>query len=217
MLRSMLISPWILLFVAGAALAEPGVPADETLKVEMPTSDVVESARAAVAKLGTEVVAGRYGIALERMYPKWKERLAQSQGGMDKVNEGLAKAAVQMQQNGVTLLSSKPQGAVQAFEVSAGKKVENIGGKPVESLIYTKWLLLVPTVTQFKFIQQGKTFTVDKNGFQVAISDKGRNDWTFIDGSTVTVNDLRSLFPNFPADTKLPSLEAKTLDTDAKH
>lgn len=82
----------------------------------------------------------------------------------------------------------------------------------MEKLIYTKWWPLVPTVTRIKMVQKGQTFTIESTGFQVAISDKDKNDWTFIDGSTVSVNDLRSLFPNFPADTKFPPIARKTVD-----
>jgi hypothetical protein len=52
---------------------------------------------------------------------------------------------------------------------------------------------------------------IESTGFQVAISDKGKADWTFIDGSAVSVNDLRSLFGNLPQDLELPPLEKRQI------
>ena len=50
---------------------------------------------------------------------------------------------------------------------------------------------------------------VHSTGFQVAVTDKGKEDWTFIDGAGVTVNDLRSLFVNLPMNLELPPLEKR--------
>ena len=50
---------------------------------------------------------------------------------------------------------------------------------------------------------------IESIGFQVAVSDKGKNDWTFIDGSGLTVNDLRGLFVTLPQDLELPPLEKR--------
>jgi hypothetical protein len=50
---------------------------------------------------------------------------------------------------------------------------------------------------------------IESTSFQVAISDKAALDWTFIDGSDLTVGDLRSIFGNLPLDLELPALEKK--------
>ena len=55
--------------------------------------DVVASAVAAVAKLGDEVVMGRYQVAVERMNPLWKERTAKRMGGMEELEKQLAGVA----------------------------------------------------------------------------------------------------------------------------
>jgi hypothetical protein len=89
--------------------------------------------------------------------------------------------------------------------------LERVNGKEVESLIFTKWLVLVPTATKFRIIREGETkpLVIDSIGFQIAISEKGRNEWTFIDGSGLTVNDLRSLFGTLPKDLQFPPLEKR--------
>ena len=172
-------------------------------------ADVVASAVAAVAGLGNEVVLGRYQVAVERMNPLWKERTANRMGGMAELEKQLAGVARQMVQQGISMISFKPQGQPRSFEVGPGRKVEKVNGEEVESLIFTKWLVLVPTATKFRIIRQGETkpLVIESIGFQAAISGKGKNDWTFIDGSGLTVNDLRGLFVTLPRDLQLPPLE----------
>lgn len=174
-------------------------------------ADVVAAASAAVADLGNEVVLGRYQVAVERMNPQWKENAANRMGGMKDLEKQLAGVARQMVQQGISIISFKPQGQPRSFEVSPGKKVDKVNGGDVESLIFTKWLVMIPTVTKFRIIREGqpKPVFIESIGFQVAISDKGKNNWTFIDGSGLTVNDLRSIFITLPQDLKFPPLEKR--------
>jgi hypothetical protein len=174
-------------------------------------ADVVASAVAAVASLGEQVALGRYEVAVQRMNPAWKERTAKRMGGMEELEKQLGGVAKQMVQQGVSIISFKPQGAARSYEVSPGRKVETVSGAEVESLVFNKWLVLVPTATKFRIIREGQTkpTLIDSIGFQVAISDKGKNNWTFIDGSGLTVNDLRGLFATLPADLQFPPLEKR--------
>jgi hypothetical protein len=121
--------------------------------------------------------------------------------------------ANQMLQQGISITDFKPQGQPRAFEVVAGKKVEVIDGVQVEKLRYTKWMVLVPTVTKFRALIKGDPLAViiESTGFQVAITEKGKEDWTFIDGSAVSVSELRSLFGNLPQDLELPPLEKRQI------
>lgn len=175
--------------------------------------EVVASAVSAVSDLGKEVVLGRYQTAIDRMYPQWKERAAKRMGGMEALQEQLDGVAKQMLQQGISITDFKPLGQPRAFEVYPGKKVEKVNGEDVETLRYTKWLVLVPTVTKFRAMIDGDPVAVniESTGFQVAISDKDSMAWTFIDGSAVSVNDLRSLFITLPQDLELPPLGKKQI------
>jgi len=53
---------------------------------------------------------------------------------------------------------------------------------------------------------------LDLYGFQVAIADKGSDDWTFISGSDISVADLRSLFTSLPANLELPEVKREMVD-----
>lgn len=174
--------------------------------VEAPAA-VVQSALAAVRKLGDEVVKGRHSYAIERMFPRWKERMAKRLGGMEALNKQLEGVVEEMQSQGISMLSFKPEGVPKVYEVWPGKKTEKVDGKEQEVMIKTKWMVLIPTVTRFRIIDGvGKYRYIDRKGFQVAVADKGTEDWYFIDGSGATVADLRSLFPDVPENIELPAL-----------
>jgi hypothetical protein len=188
---------------------EQGAPAS-TPSASAP-ADVVASAVAAVASLGDEVVLGRYKVAVERMNPQWKSRTAAKMGGMDKLERELDGVAKQMVQQGISMISFKPQGQPRSYEVGPGKKLETVNGEQVETLIFNKWLVMIPTVTKFRIVRPGeaKPIVIESIGFQVAVSDKGKNEWTFIDGSGLTVNDLRGIYVNLPQDMQFPPLEKR--------
>ena len=166
--------------------------------------EVVQSATSAVAALGNEVVLGRYQAALERMNPLWKERVSQRMGGMQALEEQLAKIPEEMVRQGITMLSSRPEGAPIVHQVGPQK------GKS-GNLVYTKWLVLVPTMTKARLIREGnpKPLVIENLGYQVAISPKDKLDWTFIDGAGLKVSDLRGLFITLPRNIELPPVSKR--------
>ncbi|NJM38089.1 MAG: hypothetical protein HC845_09665 [Akkermansiaceae bacterium] len=145
------------------------------------------------------------------MNPQWKERTAKRIGGMEELEKQLDGVSQQMVQQGITIISFRPQGLPRSFEVSPGRKVETVNGEQVESLVYHKWLVLIPTLTQFRIVRPGqaKPTVIDSTGFQVAIADKGKNNWSFIDGAGLTVNELRGLFGTLPQDLQFPTIEKR--------
>jgi hypothetical protein len=192
------------------AAARAASAAREPLDTAPP--EVVAAAVTAVEKLGGEVTRGNYAVVLERMNPQWKERVAkQTPGGMEEVEKQIGGAAQSMMQKGVSIISSVPLGTPRSFEVSPGKRVEKVNGEEVEILIYTKWLVFVPTLTKYRYILKGdpKPMVIEKVGYQVAVTEKGRNDWSFIDGSGLTLNTLRRLYVTLPQDLALPPIEER--------
>jgi len=194
--------------VFAQAPVEDVVP--EKVAQEAP-ADVVASAVNAVEELGKEVVMGRFHVAVEKMYPSWKERTAKRVGGMAELEKQLEGVTRQMIQQGISMISFRPQGLPRSYEVLPGVKTEIVAGQEVESMIYTKWMVLVPTLTKFRILREGepKPLVVESIGYQVAVSDKDKIDWTFIDGAGLTVNDLRSLFISPPLNLELPPVEKR--------
>jgi hypothetical protein len=180
---------------------------------EVAPPEVGAAAAKEVAALGQQVVMGRYEVAIERMYPQWKARAAKRMGGMDNLKKELDGVAKRMLQQGISITDFKPSGEPRVYEVCSGKRVVKENGVEVEKLCYTKWMALVPTTTRFRmFLEKDpKPVVIESTGFQVAIADKGGSEWSFIDGSAVTVKDLRSLFFNLPVSLELPPLDKKQI------
>lgn len=186
----------------------PG-PEEEAVVHEDPVpADVPASAVAAVTRLGEEVVLGRYQVAIERMNPQWLERAAKSLGSKEELERKIEGVAAEMVRQGISMISSKPQGQPLVYQVAPGHRAGGFG--------YTKWLVLVPTATRFRVMSRveggpPQTVTIEKTGYQAAIADKGMDNWTFIDGAGLKVSDLRGLFPTLPLDMKLPPVEEKVI------
>ncbi|MFZ9936517.1 MAG: hypothetical protein ACO3JG_05595 [Luteolibacter sp.] len=196
----------ILVAFALPARAQGGGIGEAEIMAEQVPPGVKASAVAAVEKLGEQVVLGRYQAALERMNPDWKQRVAARMGGMAELERRLDGVAAEMIRQGITMISFKPQGEPIVHEVSPGTGSDRENVVEKERMVFTKWLVLVPTVTRFRIIAAGnpRPVVIENTGFQVAVADKNELDWTFIDGSGLTAADLRGLFITLPKDMELP-------------
>lgn len=181
------------------------------------TPDIAPSATAAVTRLGEAVVLGKFDLTLERMNPEWKERAAKAVGGIRVLEQRIAQVPQEMVRQGIAIISFRPQGKPIVYQVDQGKRIRNIrGGVKKEAFGFRKWLVLVPTTTRFRIQQKAdgllkRNITIEKVGFQVAISDKDQLDWTFIDGAGLKVGDLRNLFPTLPLDIELPEIREREI------
>lgn len=195
----------------------PQAPLTESaVTTEAASPQVLISAVAAVAKLGDEVVLGHYQVAVERMNPLWKERTIKHGGGMENPEQQAAGVAAEMVRQGISMISFKPQGQPRCYEVAPDTKVVKENGANVRKFVFTKWLVLVPTVTKFRIMhgaagQPPKVLTIESISYQVAIADKTKLDWTFIDGSQLKPSDLRGLFVTLPQNIELPPVEKHEL------
>lgn len=196
--------------VASILVATPGPAQAEEIPAGVATSAVV-----AVKKLGEQVVLGNRLYAVERMYPRWKERMAKRVGGMEafdrKLKEQIKEVEAQMRQHGMSVIAFNPVGTPRVHGVWQGKQTKVVDGRAVEVLVKTKWMVLIPTVTKLRIFDQqlSKHRIIESQGFQVAVADKGKNDWYFMDGAGLSVADLRSLFPDLPGNLELPKLERR--------
>lgn len=174
---------------------------------ESAPQEVIRSAVSAAESLGKKVVMGNHKAAVDQMYPRWKQRMAKRKGGVAELERELAGIGEMMARNGMSLKSFKTVGEPKVHEVWPGKEVD---GEPV----FTKWVVLVPTVTRLRYMREGqrRPEELDLYGFQVAIADKGSDDWTFISGSDISVADLRSLFTSLPANLELPEVKREMVD-----
>lgn len=167
--------------------------------------EVLEGASAATKVLGQEVLKGNFSYSIQRMYPRWRKRAAKRIGGDDKLERKLMAIPEQMRKNGIKLLK------FEVGEPTAGHEVfllrgQDDDGNPVQA--YLEWLVFVPTRSEYRVIDPltRQVKRIETKGFQVAIVKKGAADWYFIDGSNLTIPELRSFFPGLPEDRELLGL-----------
>lgn len=186
-----------------------GLQAQTTAPIE-----VVNSAIAAVNDLGKQVVLGKMKTSMERMYPQWRQRLSERAGGDAALEKTFDEMMAEMMKQGTTMISFKTFGFPTVYDVYPGKKVEIIDGKSVETLINTKWMLLIPTEIRYLVMNGATPLIIESKGYQIAISDKDKVNWTFIDGSGLKVQDLRSMFISLPKDMILPEIKRREVPRD---
>jgi hypothetical protein len=186
-----------------------GLQAQTTAPIE-----VVNSAIAAVNDLGKQVVLGKMKTSMERMYPQWRKRLSERAGGDAALEKTFDEMTSDMMKQGITTISFKTFGFPTVYDVYPGKKVEIVDGKSVETLINTKWMLLIPTEVRYRVMNGATPLIIESKGFQIAISDKDKINWTFIDGASLKIQDLRSLFISLPKDMVLPEIKRREVPRD---
>jgi len=172
--------------------------------------NVAISAQAAVQKLGFEMMKGNLKFGQDRMYPRWKRRLAKRVGSMEKLEAQLAAAAQQKINMQFTVTGFHARLPKSFFSVWRAKKIDPRTRKPMKDatgreIIVDHWLAVVPTTTRVKFPDAkipGKNYQLEEDGYTIAISEKGTNDWHFMTGLKPTIQDLRRLFPTLPDTAK---------------
>ncbi|MGB1937592.1 MAG: hypothetical protein ACPHVK_08880 [Akkermansiaceae bacterium] len=183
---------------------------------------IADEARSAVQKLGLELMKGNFKYGQERMYPRWKRRLALRVGGMDRLEAQLRSGDQQRVSMGIMVTDYRAARPSAFFDVWRARKVHPETGEPVtdaegREIIVSHWLTVVPTWTQVRVPdpqQGGKIRTLEEKSYTVAVSEKGSGEWYFLTGMKPTVQDLRSLFPSLPADEEelgLPESSAREI------
>jgi hypothetical protein len=160
--------------------------------------------KTAVQVLGNEVLRSNFSYAVENMYPRWRTRQAKRMGSEQKMLETFSKAGEQMQEMGITIDSFTALDPQKAYHVHP--KMRD-GVKQISSSddLHYEVLVLVPTRMKMSFMMQGQPKrSFMRESFQIAVAREGSNQWTFIDGATIRVVDLRSMFPLLPRNLELP-------------
>lgn len=75
-------------------------------------------------------------------------------------------------------------------------------------------MLLIPTEIRYRVMNGATPLIIESKGYQIAISDKDKVNWTFIDGSGLKVQDLRSMFISLPKDMILPEIKRREVPRD---
>jgi len=177
--------------------------------------EVKQRAKNAVQVVVDKTIRGDFKAALDSMNPEYIKVASRPYGGPEKFKAGLLKQMNTMGKNGVTFMAAITQPADIAFEVDYGfenklvdgKPVMGADGKPVQIAAYRSWMVFVPTVTDFQYLDKeldpaGQLRKFRKWNFEVAIAKKKNEKWTFINGGSINALQLRKLFPFLPKDDK---------------
>ena len=216
-----------LLLFLGLALALPvqaqqaaagGIPPRQLVPLQ-----VMARARAAASKLMDKTVKGDFQEVVNQMNPAFVEAIARPFGGPEKFKAGMLKMLKQMGGNGIAIQAGITKEPKTAMEVDwgaqdvwvNGKPVLDANGKPKREFAYRKWMVYVPTAMNVLIKNEdGQLEKWQMTSFQIAISPKRNENWTFIDGATVKPIQLRKVFPFLPQDAaklKFPEVGRKKI------
>ena len=148
---------------------------------------IAEQAQAAVQKLGIELMKGNFTYSQERMYPRWKRRLAKRVGSMEELEAQLASGDQQRVKMGLIVTSYQAAKPTAFFDVWRAKQVDPITGQVTrddrgDQTIVSHWLAVVPFTTQIKIPdpqQGGRMRTLEENSYTIAIPRKAPANGTF--------------------------------------
>ena len=87
-----------------------------------------------------------------------------------------------------------------------GKPVFDQNGRPKQEALYRSWMVFVPTVMDVLITDHEAKPPVQRKirkwSFEVAISPKRDENWTFMSGDSINPLVLRKAFPFLPKDEK---------------
>lgn len=170
--------------------------------------EVKASAQEAVKKVVEATMRGDFQTVLDSMNPEFVKIISRPYGGPARFKAGMLHQMKDMGKNGLIIDGIIALPADTAFEVDYGIVDRMVDGQLTKVGEYRKWMVFVPTVKDFQFLDPTtnpptlKRFR--KRDFEIAISPKEVENWTFINGSSTNALQLRKLFPFLPKeDAKL--------------
>lgn len=196
-----MIKRFLIIFLSLAASLNAQQATGGEVAIDSPTRQSVQNA---AQQLGNEVLKSNFLYAIEHMYPRWKNRQAKRLGSESRLLESFSNAGAQMQEAGITIDSFVALQPTRAYRVHPKMKP---GAREIRSSADLDYQILVfiPTKMKMSFFSEGQAKrSFMRQSFQVALANEGENKWTFIDGSTIRITDLRSMFPLLPNDLELP-------------
>lgn len=205
----------VLSSLASAQEALTRVPPRDIVPIE-----VKQRAQAAAQVVMDQTIRGDFQAALDSMNPDFIKVISRAVGGPQRFKTGLLKMMNEMGQNGITFQAAITQAPDTAFEVDYGFIERLVDGKVVKVPGYRQWMVFVPTVKDFQVLdpdaQPAHLRKFRKWSFEVAISPKENENWTFVNGDSITALQLRKLFPFLPKDDRSLKFPLKKIEERTK-
>ncbi len=202
---------FLTLCIANVAFAQA---TDQSIKVPAAT---LESVQRATQTLANNALKGKFGYAIDNMYPRFKKKQEATLGKKIDAKNIESQTTSSLNKMGVTITSytaGKPVGVFKVWQqIIPSKKVKIDQGIKVDlkdSDVFQNWMFIVPTTQVWTFTSQkgGPPRKAEIKSFQIAIAQDlaipGQEKWSFIDGTGMTTRELRSVFPSLPLLLELP-------------
>ncbi len=217
MKRFLLLLPLLVYCSASGLLAQVAKPVGDNLRSE--AKETVASCQRAVQVLGEHMVKGKFLYPLEKMYPRYKRRQEILHGEKAYKNQFL-NISKKMNESGITISSYKAERPVHFYRVwpqikkDAKLKIKLGQQRALKAGdTFYNILAFVPTTQIWVFRNNDgrPPRKLKRKGFQIAIAAEtevpGQEQWTFIDGTFMTPQSLRSIFPSLAKQIVFPKRE----------
>lgn len=150
-------------------------------------AEVLAGAVTAVQQVGDMTLRGDFQRVVETLYPRFRQRAAKKLGGNERLVAQMQKMVNDFAAQGIMVTKFEAEPALHGFDVPE----------------FREWLVFVPTTKTVRFVdpQTGLKQVKAVSDYQVAIRGKADgSQWSFLNGSTLKIQELRALFPTLPAD-----------------
>jgi hypothetical protein len=149
----------------------------------------IEAVKQEARKLNDAFYAGDFASVVRLRHPRFIEKI----GGTDLAIEQMRQQLARTVQRGVK---------VESFEIFA---------EPIFVKSTIREYVFVPT----KRIVGDGTNRIERFGFEFGSREIGNPTWTYVDGAQLNASNINSLFPDFPADRRLPDVLDRKIETEA--
>jgi hypothetical protein len=199
--RSFLVAVPIFIFMLGTgglSAQQAGVTDDIVVRQPVP-APVIANAVKAVQAVGDQALRGEFKEVIGKLYPRFRKRAVKRVGGEAALTETFRKMMEDLAKTGITVTKFEAEPALHAFDIPG----------------FNEWLVFVPTKRTIRFIDP-ETKKVQRGvlkDYQIAIRKKTEDaSWTFLNGSTLEIRELRALFPSLPSTPDELGLPSKEFD-----
>ncbi len=170
---------------------------EREIKREPVPASILADAVNAVQKLGDDTLRGKFAEVVDQLYPRYQKRAAKKLGGHLELEKQLRQAVADLAAGGITITGFSAEPALYGFDIPE----------------FSEWLVFVPTTRIIRRIDTA-TGLVERGeikDYQIAVRKKAEgSDWSFINGSTMSSREIRSLFNSLPADIENFAIPAKS-------
>jgi len=158
-------------------------------------ADIINNAKVAVSKLTTEILKENYNYSFDTMYQRSKKTAALNAGGEEELKKIFTEIPLKMKAQGIDILDIKVGKPTKSFEVRPAHFQDSS-----KTPVFTEYIVFVPTSKIIRVIDpnSGVVKKLKIDGYQIAVRHIDSQIWSFIDGSTLSLRQLRDLFPSLP-------------------